>query len=705
MATALSVQGSPGRDFWLLFMKNFDGEGGQLWLDITAGQEASGSVSVPGMGYSREFQAGPGRVARVPVPAGAVHDRPGEVLPLGVHIESDREVSVVAVNRRAGSAGTHAGIPVQALGTGYLAASYPGTRNPGFRSQLAVLSPADGNRVTIIPSADTEDGRTAWLPFELVLNRGEAFLLSGAEADGNDLTGSLVAASSPVAVFSGATSAYVPFDVQAGDHLVAQLPPVSGWGTTFVTRPLQGRLNGDTWRFIASMDATLLQVNGDSLAALDSGQFFETILLLPSLIEASRPVLAVQYAHGGEWDDRSGDPFMVVVPPVQQFAEACTFAVPAEGFSSNYLNLIVREEGLDGLFLDGVPLPPGTFQPVAGSAWATGTVPLQAGAVYELLGLSSSLFMAMAYGWGDSESYGFVPAMGSHSLKEPLLPEVVTSLPEAVAPFSARLGGAVAAGQGLVVPDRGIYLHTAPDPAASGSRWPMGEGTGRFSGLVEVLQPNTDYHVVAYAVHPTGLALGQEEAFRTPPAPPQVITSDPSEITAVSARIGGEVLYDGNSEITDWGVFWGPAPDPPAFTQPLGGTEEVFTGVLEDLQPSTSYSVQAYAVNEAGMGLGEVLTFITREPEVFLPNAFAPGSSRPRNRVFLPEFQEPPQAYELEVFGRTGARIFHSKDPQAGWDGQVDGRPAPQGTYTYRISYRDAADREHVLRGAVLLLR
>jgi len=60
----------------------------------------------------------------------------------------------------------------------------------------------------------------------------------------------------------------------------------------------------------------------------------------------------------------------------------------------------------------------------------------------------------------------------------------------------------------------------------------------------------------------------------------------------------------------------------------------------------------------------------------------------------------------LRVLDRWGRRVFQTNDPTLSWQGQVGGRPAPEGVYYYELRYvRVGAGEESVQRGVVTLLR
>ncbi|MBK7963990.1 MAG: gliding motility-associated C-terminal domain-containing protein [Bacteroidetes bacterium] len=44
-----------------------------------------------------------------------------------------------------------------------------------------------------------------------------------------------------------------------------------------------------------------------------------------------------------------------------------------------------------------------------------------------------------------------------------------------------------------------------------------------------------------------------------------------------------------------------------------------------------------------------------------------------------------PDSYRFSVFDRWGAKVFSTNDPLQGWNGEVNGKAAQEGVYTYEI--------------------
>ena len=59
------------------------------------------------------------------------------------------------------------------------------------------------------------------------------------------------------------------------------------------------------------------------------------------------------------------------------------------------------------------------------------------------------------------------------------------------------------------------------------------------------------------------------------------------------------------------------------------------------------------------------------------------------------------------IFNRNGEIIFYTNSPDQGWDGNVKGKPAPEGVYVWKISYARVGTPEEMMlkTGTVTLVR
>jgi len=359
-----------------------------------------------------------------------------------VHVVADDEVSVYALNQAPFTSDAFMVLPTDALGLDYVIMSYPSSRPPfgagdgsgnHAPSQFAVVATEDNTMVTIRPTAPIVRN-TARLVDTVVLNRGESYLV---QVDmrvsiNGDLTGSVVVANKPVAVFGGHQRTSLPANMsqlQSRDCLVEQMNPVETWGKRAFIAPLQPSRNetsvgNDLYRVVARFDRTEIRANGVLQGTINAGEFFEAPLTTAVDVRASRPVMVAALkktssttSSAGQSND--GDPLMVIVPPEEQFMTAYTFVsiqtqrvlglIQEDVYVEQYVNVVLpnEEPGKHPTFnlqIDGLPVSP-VFAPIHTSGWRYATVPLSSG-VHTIA--ADTLVGIYVYGYGQAVSYGYI---------------------------------------------------------------------------------------------------------------------------------------------------------------------------------------------------------------------------------------------------------------------------------------------------------
>ena len=240
LSNALSAQGmldSKGIDFWIAFPENHTGNGIPS-LFISSETATSGTVAIPGLGYSSNFTTTPGTMTTVVLSSTHILAIPDGIEAKGIHITAQEEVTVYGLNRLNATTDAFLSLPTDILGASYIIPSYQGIHGS---SQLVVVGTQNATNVTITPTV-TAQSRAAGVPFAITLDQGEAYQL---QATGQgDLTGSLITSSAPVAVFGSVECVNITTDCYACDHIVEQIPPIATWGQSFIAAPLASR-NGD----------------------------------------------------------------------------------------------------------------------------------------------------------------------------------------------------------------------------------------------------------------------------------------------------------------------------------------------------------------------------------------------------------------------------------------------------------------------------
>lgn len=193
------------------------------------------------------------------------------------------------------------------------------------------------------------------------------------------------------------------------------------------------------------------------------------------------------------------------------------------------------------------------------------------------------------------------------------LPIISTTDITDITATTAISGGNITDDGGATITERGICWNTSQNPTTSNNSIANGAGTGSFTANLSGLSVNTTYYVCAYTKNVVGTTYGNEISFKTDDGLPTVTTTTISNITAISAESGGNVIDDGGFVITARGVCWSTTSNPiisDSYTTDGIGTGS-FTSNIIGLADGIPYYVRAYATNEIGTTYGGELIFST----------------------------------------------------------------------------------------------
>ena len=132
---------------------------------------------------------------------------------------------------------------------------------------------------------------------------------------------------------------------------------------------------------------------------------------------------------------------------------------------------------------------------------------------------------------------------------------------------------------------------------------------GGWLGDIQQFYPGYGYMYYSTRPMPVMVTFNAQQ-----PAPQVVVTtSEPSDVTAESAIVGGTVTVPEGAHVFLRGVCWSTEPNPDIDGDHT--TEETgigsFSSTLDGLNPSTTYFVRAYAVSDYGLAYGNELSFTT----------------------------------------------------------------------------------------------
>ena len=251
----------------------------------------------------------------------------------------------------------------------------------------------------------------------ITLNELETYQI----ASESDLTGTRIVSNKPLSVFSGHACAEVPSNTQFCEHLIEQIPPTETWGSRFLIATLLGANSGRLIRIVSSSPSSVtvtIYCNSLPSETLSVENSSEYLLAANSVcfIESSVPVLIGQYAYGVNDNSQYGAPFMMIIPPIEQYSNSITFE-PFSNYSDNYMTIYVPFEFHDtqSIILDG-----SVVQNAWNEVFCSYTIPCGyvarlpvAGEHHQVKHLNSSARIAVSYYGFDTSDTEFNKAYGT----------------------------------------------------------------------------------------------------------------------------------------------------------------------------------------------------------------------------------------------------------------------------------------------------
>lgn len=340
-----------GTEHWLAYMENLQlaFNGPPNFAVVARGRQATTvTLTAPQTGFTDTFDVDE-TWTRYTLPAAILYPQGSNVPGIhGLRLTSDEPVEVLGLHQRLYFSEASRTLPRQELGQRYrvLAVEDVGQAN---RSSFIVAATEDDTVVTVVPSADTTALFAAGNPVEVELDAGQTYQVHSLE----DLSGSLVEATAPVAVFAGGADAAVACG--ATSHAWDQLLPTRRWGTDSVAVPLHGQ-GGDVLVVVSDTDGTEVRLDCGEPIVLDAGQAIHETITQATRVTASAPVGVAQLARGSDCtDSRLGDANMVITVPLalhRPGAELYTGFTFEGGQGSPRTGFAVARDGEDGVRAD-----------------------------------------------------------------------------------------------------------------------------------------------------------------------------------------------------------------------------------------------------------------------------------------------------------------------------------------------------------------
>ncbi|XP_061180773.1 IgGFc-binding protein-like [Saccostrea echinata] len=358
-SSSVSSTGSRGKEFLILFMRNYPYVSGSVTIYITTDNNTSVNISTS-PNLRAKIKSATDRIMNV-------FSYSSITLPFNLTCEyltieakaillQTSELSTVSIFDsfyKISNDGTLI-IPTEKLSTTYLVSStkpyYSGSND--YYSQFAIAIAHEKTKVKI--------------RFRMKSNTSIS-LLGGTYKDQDvftvslvkyetlqirhttDLTGTFITSSEPIAVFSGNRCQHLKLG--ACSHLVTQLPPTTEFDNKYIVPPFYGN------------SRTLIQVISESQSSVDvtignqestwhmKEKEYRNIEVASdeiTILESDNAILVTGFGMGS----RSNDPYMTVIPGVHQYVDYYKIVVP-DGYINNYICVIIPNKFTKYLQING----------------------------------------------------------------------------------------------------------------------------------------------------------------------------------------------------------------------------------------------------------------------------------------------------------------------------------------------------------------
>ncbi len=287
------------------------------------------------------------------------------VMTKGILVSSDFPINVhVYSSKNQSTDGFHV-LPAHVLGTDYMHLGYYNYNSSflgdeGRGSGFVIVATEDNTTVEFTLSGrgigrSHKYKRIGDPATKIVLQRGQVYALRTHvdSSESFDISGTRISSDNPIALLSFHSESIVPLASQSvtPSYMVEMLPPVSSWGTNFVTRRFGNGATeeGDYFRLLAAEDSTVYKVHvyneltgeliwqsssilqraGDwkEFAEVDPETSGVALIGGISVWETNKPVLLMQYGISSQ--QRAISPFTVTIPPIKQYIQgSASFYVP-----------------------------------------------------------------------------------------------------------------------------------------------------------------------------------------------------------------------------------------------------------------------------------------------------------------------------------------------------------------------------------------
>ena len=347
------------------------------------------------------------------------------------HISASKGISILGINEEEDSEDAFAALPISPLlqevelEEYYVLSHANQYVQTDFKSVIRVITSTDNTQLKVTPAhkaLTVEGGMSLEKDKELVIVRHRLNTLTLTSSD--DLTGTVVRANKPIAVYSGHECGNVPVHISSCSYIVEQMPPVRVWGYCYIATSFMGRQDGSHVKFVVANDETYVDAyeNGDlvlTYGPLNQGMFRERYLDPGRVLvlKSNQPILVAQFSLSAQ-EDEVGAPFMILLSSLSQLVSEVPF-YSKNNSNVNYYHYITitvptHYYDEDAIILDGDQIHSNTTFTVQSPDCGNFTMislEVEPGRHYLQHTTPGAGFLLSVYGYAPGTSYGYSPGL------------------------------------------------------------------------------------------------------------------------------------------------------------------------------------------------------------------------------------------------------------------------------------------------------
>ena len=400
-----------GTDFWAVFPTHDPSNAQSLAnMNIFVTSKRTSEVTVSCGTYTETKEIPANTVVVFPVPRSVSYIKSAEansnLINRGIHIKTTAGKPVVAVYGHVYAGARSAAsliLPYEALGQKYFSMNY--SQDGNGRNFLVLVAADDNTKLKLTEKNGNIRNIT-------LAKTGDVYEYLAPSL--TDITGVAVEVDETTsrckrfAAFSGSTSLIIQC-TGSRDPLFQQLYTINSWGKTYAVAPFFNRRC--IVRVLAQEDNTKVNIDATQVT-INKGQFYETSVLTEgTMVTADKLISVAQYSltqtcSSINGTNLTGDPDMILLNPIEFSIKKITlFSSDQQAILEKYINVVIKTAAKGSFEVNGDVPANGTWKVFPNNPDYSY---IQIRVSEQSLTLSANEgFNAIAYGFGNAESYGY----------------------------------------------------------------------------------------------------------------------------------------------------------------------------------------------------------------------------------------------------------------------------------------------------------